>query len=180
MYTRRETGTPKILVSGSWLFQSSVSRWWPKYTWALGTRLAMDGHCKRHRLTVNPLMAKQLTVNRQKRNAFTLKSQIWKLAYISRQKFQALKKELDDWLRYVNDRSNYHKSKILPLHFLYYKLYLNWCTTLAVSALINISNSFTKTSSVHSYNTRSSTSENFYIKASRLEITKKNLFQNWC
>ena len=41
-------------------------------------------------------MAKQLTVNRQKRNAFTLKSQIWKLAYISRQKFQALKKELDD------------------------------------------------------------------------------------
>ena len=32
-----------------------------------------------------------------------------------------------------------------------------------------------KTTSVHAYNTRSSTSENFYIKASRLEI-QKNAF----
>ena len=38
------------------------------------------------------------------------------------------------------------------------------------SAPINICNLFTKTSRVHSYNTRSSTSDNFYIKASRLEI----------
>ena len=36
---RREAGSPKILVSGNWLFQSSVSWWWPKGTWALGTRL---------------------------------------------------------------------------------------------------------------------------------------------
>ena len=40
------------------------------------------------------------------------------------------------------------------------------------SAPINICNLFTKTSRVHSYNTRSSTSDNFYIKASRLEIQK--------
>ena len=36
---RRKTGSPKILVSGNWLFQSSVSWCWPKGTWALGTRL---------------------------------------------------------------------------------------------------------------------------------------------
>ena len=36
---RRETGSPKILVSGNWVFQSSVSWCWPKGTWALGTRL---------------------------------------------------------------------------------------------------------------------------------------------
>ena len=43
------------------------------------------------------------------------------------------------------------------------------------SAPINIRNLFTKTSSVHSYNTRSSTSNNFYIKPSKLEI-QKNAF----
>ena len=43
------------------------------------------------------------------------------------------------------------------------------------SAPINICNLFTKTSRVHSYNTRSSTSDNFYIRASRPEI-QKNAF----
>ena len=43
------------------------------------------------------------------------------------------------------------------------------------SALINTCNLFTKMSRVHSYNTRSSTSDNFCIKASRLEI-QKNAF----
>ena len=43
------------------------------------------------------------------------------------------------------------------------------------SAPINIRNLFTKMSSVHSYNTRSSASENLYIKASRLE-TQKHAF----
>ena len=38
----RETGTPKILVSENWLFQSSVSWSWPKGTWALETRLFRD------------------------------------------------------------------------------------------------------------------------------------------
>ena len=32
-------GTPKILESGNWLFQSSMSWHWPKDMWALGTRL---------------------------------------------------------------------------------------------------------------------------------------------
>ena len=41
------------------------------------------------------------------------------------------------------------------------------------SAPINICNLFTKTSRVHSYNTRSSTTDKFYIKTSRLEIKKK-------
>ena len=36
---RRETGSPKILVSGNWLFQSSMSWCWPKGTWTLGSRL---------------------------------------------------------------------------------------------------------------------------------------------
>ena len=36
---RREARSPKILVSGNWLFQSSMSWCWPKGTWALGTRL---------------------------------------------------------------------------------------------------------------------------------------------
>ena len=39
---RREAGSPKILVSGNWLFQSSVSWCWPKGTWALGTRLVRE------------------------------------------------------------------------------------------------------------------------------------------
>ena len=43
------------------------------------------------------------------------------------------------------------------------------------SAPINIRNLFKKTSSVHSYNTRSSTSDNFYIKPSRPEI-QENAF----
>ena len=36
---RREAGSSKILLSGNWLFLSSVSWCWPKGTWALGTRL---------------------------------------------------------------------------------------------------------------------------------------------
>ena len=40
---RREAESPKILVSGNWLFQSSVSWCWPKGTWALGTRLPKSG-----------------------------------------------------------------------------------------------------------------------------------------
>ena len=38
------------------------------------------------------------------------------------------------------------------------------------SAPLNIRNLFTNTSTIHSYNTRSSTSNNFYIKPSRLEV----------
>ena len=67
-------------------------------------------------------------------------------------------------------------AKILPLNFLYYKTLSELMHDVSTaSAPINIRNLFTKTSSVHSYNTRSSASENFYIKASRLEI-QKNAF----
>ena len=37
----------------------------------------------------------------------------------------------------------------------------------------NICNLFTNTTTIHSYNTRSATSNNFYIKRSRLEIQKR-------
>ena len=60
---------------------------------------------------------------------------------------------------------------ILPLNFLYYKTLSELMHDVSSdSDPINIRNLFKKTSSVHSYNTPSSTSENFYIKASRLEI----------
>jgi len=66
----------------------------------------------------------------------------------------------------------------LPLNFLYYKTFDELMHDVnTASAPINIRNLFTKTSSDHSYNTRSSTSDNFYIKASRLEIQKKKPFQ---
>ena len=62
-------------------------------------------------------------------------------------------------------------AKILPLNFLYYKTLSELMHDVnTASAPINIRNLFKKTSSVHSYNTRSSASENIYIKASRLEI----------
>ena len=65
---------------------------------------------------------------------------------------------------------------ISPFSNLYYKTLSELMHDVSTaSAPINIRNLFTKTSSVHSYNTRSSTSENFYIKASRLEI-QKNAF----
>ena len=45
------------------------------------------------------------------------------------------------------------------------------------SAPLNVCNLFTHTSSIHSYNTRSSTSNNFYIKRSRLEIQKNDFLR---
>ena len=67
-------------------------------------------------------------------------------------------------------------AKLLPLNFLYYKTLSELMHDVSTaSAPVDIRNLFTKLSSVHSYNTRSSTSDNFYIKASRLEI-QKNAF----
>ena len=66
------------------------------------------------------------------------------------------------------------------LNFFYYKTISELMHNISTaSAPINICNLFTKTSSVHSYDTRSSTSENFYIIASRLEI-QKNPFLRMC
>ena len=67
-------------------------------------------------------------------------------------------------------------AKLLPLNFLYYKTIYELMHDVSTATVpINICNLFTKTFRVHSYNTRSSTSDNFYIKASRLEI-QKNAF----
>ena len=72
-------------------------------------------------------------------------------------------------------------AKILPLNFLYYKTLSELMHDVSTASVpINICNLFTKTTSVHAYNTRSSSSKNFYIKASRLEIKKKRLFKNGC
>ena len=63
------------------------------------------------------------------------------------------------------------EANVLPITFLHYE---------SVSALmhdinnnkapVSMSNLFQKTSNIHSYNTRSSTSGKFYVKSSRLEI----------
>ena len=63
------------------------------------------------------------------------------------------------------------KANVLPITFLYYE---------SVSTLMhdidndkapaNMLNSFQKTSNIHSYNTRSSTSGEFFVQSSRLEI----------
>ena len=71
-------------------------------------------------------------------------------------------------------------AKILPLKFLYYKTLAAMMHDVSTASVpINIRNFFTKTSSAHSYKTRSSTSENLYIKVLRLEIQKKAPFQEW-
>ena len=75
----------------------------------------------------------------------------------------------------INERAIplFINAKLLPLNFLYYKTLSKLMHDVSTaSALINICNLFTKMSRVHSYNTHSSTSDNFYIKASRLEIQK--------
>ena len=64
-------------------------------------------------------------------------------------------------------------AKLLPLNFLYYKTLSELMHDVnTASTPINIRNLFTKTTRVHSYNTRSSTSDNFYIKPLR----QKNAF----
>ena len=76
---------------------------------------------------------------------------------------------LADW--YDHAIPLFLETNVLPITFLYYE---------SVSALmhginnnkapVNMSNLFQKTSNIHSYNTRLSTSGKFYVKSSRLEI----------
>ena len=65
-------------------------------------------------------------------------------------------------------------ANILPVSFLYYK---NICTLMYdvrhEKAPTNILDLFIDTKSIHSYNTRSSASRNFYIKQSKLQIQLK-------
>ena len=56
-------------------------------------------------------------------------------------------------------------SKVLPLFFLYYQSVLNLMHHIDErNTPINILNLFSRTSNSHHYSTRSSTSQNFYIK----------------
>ena len=66
-------------------------------------------------------------------------------------------------------------TKILPINFLYYQL-LSETTSDVRNNLVptNIQELFLPLSHVHSYGTRSSTSQNFYIKKSNLEIQKNS------
>ena len=72
-------------------------------------------------------------------------------------------------------------AKILPITFLYYegvcKLMFDVHNDSAPS---NITKLFTRTSNIHTYNTRSSTSQFFSVKYSRLKMKKKSLFACWC
>ena len=66
-------------------------------------------------------------------------------------------------------------AKILPVQFMYF--YDIACMMHDVSnnvVPLNIKNLFQLTSSVHRYNTRSSTSQNYYLKRSNLEIQRKS------
>ena len=66
------------------------------------------------------------------------------------------------------------KAKLLPLEFQYYEKISNLKYAINISsAPINISISFPKITSVHSYGTRSSTSEHFYTKKSALNVQSK-------
>ena len=63
------------------------------------------------------------------------------------------------------------KAKLLPLEFQYYEKIANLMYKINTSAaLINISNLFSKITSIHSYGTHSSTSEHFYTKRSALNV----------
>ena len=70
-------------------------------------------------------------------------------------------------------------ANLMSLRFLYYiTLFELMHDVRYASAPLNIRNLFTNTSTIHSYNTRSSTSNNFYIKPSRLEV-QKNAFSRF-
>ena len=67
-------------------------------------------------------------------------------------------------------------AKVLPLNFLSYESDLNLMHDIDErSAPINILNLFSRTPNSHHYSTRSSTSQNVYIKKSRLDV-QKNAF----
>ena len=60
---------------------------------------------------------------------------------------------------------------MLPITFLYYESVSDLMHDINNNkAPVNMSNLFQKTSYIHSYNTRSSTSGKFYVKNSRIEI----------
>ena len=82
-------------------------------------------------------------------------------------------------LHVLREKKNEHtillliNAKFLPLHFLYCKTLSQLMHDVSTASVpLNIRNLFAKTSRVHSYNTHSSTSDNFYVKTSRRKIQK--------
>ena len=66
------------------------------------------------------------------------------------------------------------KAKLLPLEFQYYEKIATLMYDIKTSsAPINISNLFSRITSVHSYSTRTSTFEHFYTKKSALDVQSK-------
>ena len=65
---------------------------------------------------------------------------------------------------------------ILPVSFMYYKTVANLMHDINNNnSPTNLLNLFEKTSTIHSYYTRSSSSGNFHVKSSKLEIHKHSL-----
>ena len=72
------------------------------------------------------------------------------------------------------------RAKILPIHFLYYKLLPETMHDVNNDVIPSqLKDLFIPTAKIHSYNTRSSVSNNFFIKKSN-EIEAKIVFKNWC
>ena len=70
-------------------------------------------------------------------------------------------------------------TKILPINFLYYQLLAETMSDLRNNLVPkNIQELFLSLSRIHSCGSRSSTSQNFYIKKSNLEIKKKTFSQD--
>ena len=66
-------------------------------------------------------------------------------------------------------------AKILPIHFLYYELLAETMHDVINDVIPSqIKDLFIPTAKIHSYNMRSSTSNNLYIKKSKLEIERKS------
>ena len=67
------------------------------------------------------------------------------------------------------------EANVLPITFLYHEYVSSLMYDInSNNAPINMLHLFKETSSIHSYNTRSSTSWNFYVQNSRLEMQKRS------
>ena len=67
------------------------------------------------------------------------------------------------------------RAQTLPIHFLYYKLLAETMHDVSNDVIPSqLKDLFIPTVKIHSYNTRSSVSNNFYIKKSNLEVKRKS------
>ena len=72
------------------------------------------------------------------------------------------------------------RAQTLPIHFLYYKLLAETMHDVSNDVIPSqLKDLFIPTLKIHSYNTRSSVSDNFYIKNQTLKLNG-NSFSNWC